>query len=203
MPAADHLAADHLAADHLAADALTLRRARLADRDALVAFNAAMAEETEGKTLDRAVLRAGVEAVLVDGDARRGFYLVAETPAADDTDGGGADSGGADGGGADGGGADGADDAALVGALLVTTEWSDWRNGRFWWIQSVYVRPAWRRRGVLRALYARVEAEARRAADVVGLRLYVEQANDAARRAYDALGMTETSYRFYETDFTT
>ncbi len=172
-------------ADRPAAAALTLRRARLTDRDALVAFNVAMAEETEGKALDRAVLRAGVEAVLVDGDARRGFYLVAEAPAGD----------------GEGGDAD-EDASALAGALLVTTEWSDWRNGRFWWIQSVYVRPAWRRQGVLRALHARVAADARQAADVVGLRLYVEQSNEAARRAYDALGMTETSYRFYETDFT-
>jgi len=88
-----------------------------------------------------------------------------------------------------------------VGCLFLTREWSDWRNGWFWWIQSVYVLPAWRRRGVYRALYAAVLAEARARAGVCGLRLYVERENRAARRVYTALGMAETSYRLYEVDF--
>lgn len=86
-----------------------------------------------------------------------------------------------------------------VGALMITTEWSDWRNGAFWWIQSVYVLPEARRQGVYAALHAHVEARAEAADRVCGLRLYVERTNADARRTYEALGMTETPYRMYET----
>ena len=86
----------------------------------------------------------------------------------------------------------------IAGSLLVTFEWSDWRNGRMWWIQSVYVRPAHRRRGVYRALHEAVRERARAAGDVVGVRLYVERENVAAQRTYAALGMAETPYRVYE-----
>lgn len=84
-----------------------------------------------------------------------------------------------------------------VGALLVTFEWSDWCNGLLWWIQSVYVQPAWRRRGVYRRLHQRVKALAA-ANQARGLRLYVEQDNDIAQRTYRALGMTPTTYRLFE-----
>ena len=86
----------------------------------------------------------------------------------------------------------------VVGSLLVTYEWSDWRNGRIWWIQSVYVRPGHRRRGVYRALHEFVRARARSTGGVVGLRLYVERDNAAAQRTYAALGMHETPYLVYE-----
>ena len=86
----------------------------------------------------------------------------------------------------------------VVGSLLVTYEWSDWRNGRIWWIQSVYVRPEYRRRGVYRALHAFVRDRARSTTGVVGLRLYVERDNAAAQRTYAALGMHETPYLVYE-----
>ena len=86
----------------------------------------------------------------------------------------------------------------IAGALLVTYEWSDWRNGRIWWIQSVYVRPAHRRRGVYRALHEFVREQARAAGGVVGVRLYVERDNSNARSTYAALGMHETPYRIYE-----
>ena len=86
----------------------------------------------------------------------------------------------------------------IAGALLVTYEWSDWRNGRFWWIQSVYVRPGHRRRGVYRTLHAFVRDRARASDGVVGLRLYVERDNAVAQRAYAVLGMHETVYRIYE-----
>ena len=89
-------------------------------------------------------------------------------------------------------------DGAVVGALLVTYEWSDWRNGRFWWIQSVYVRPEYRRCGVYRRLHGFVRERARATADVVGFRLYVEHENIDAQRTYSALGMHETAYRMYE-----
>ena len=86
----------------------------------------------------------------------------------------------------------------IAGSLLVTFEWSDWRNGRLWWIQSVYVRPAHRRRGVYRALHEFVRDRARAEGGVVGVRLYVERENVTAQRTYAALGMTETPYRIYE-----
>lgn len=89
-------------------------------------------------------------------------------------------------------------DGRTAGCLLVTTEWSDWRAGWFWWIQSVYVALDCRGRGVYGALHEHVRAAARAAGDVVGLRLYVEQENARAQRTYRKLGMTETGYRLYE-----
>lgn len=86
----------------------------------------------------------------------------------------------------------------VVATLMVTTEWSDWRNGRFWWLQSVYVRPAWRRRGVFRAMYAYVTAAAALEPDVCGFRLYVEQDNRPAQSTYRALGMRTTGYLLLE-----
>ncbi len=89
-------------------------------------------------------------------------------------------------------------DGAPAGTLMLTREWSDWRNGDWWWIQSVYVLPQQRRRGVFEALYRHVEALAHAASDVVGLRLYVERGNDAARRTYAALGMADAGYEILE-----
>jgi ribosomal protein S18 acetylase RimI-like enzyme len=86
----------------------------------------------------------------------------------------------------------------VVAALMVTTEWSDWRNGRFWWLQSVYVQSGWRRRGVFRAMYAEVTAAAAREPDVCGFRLYVERDNHAAQATYRALGMQQTDYLLLE-----
>lgn len=86
----------------------------------------------------------------------------------------------------------------VIACLMVTTEWSDWRNGRFWWIQSVYVQPAWRRRGVFRALYADVREAALRESDVCGLRLYVEHENAVAQATYRSLGMQQTGYLLFE-----
>lgn len=89
----------------------------------------------------------------------------------------------------------------VVGGLMLTLEWSDWRDGWFWWIQSVYVEPSSRRRGVYRALYEHVLDQARAEEDVCGVRLYVEESNEPARAVYERLGMTPTSYRLYEVDF--
>jgi GNAT superfamily N-acetyltransferase len=86
----------------------------------------------------------------------------------------------------------------IVGQLMITLEWSDWRNGWFWWIQSVYVHADARRQGVFRSLFAHVEAEAQRAGDVVGIRLYVEQHNTAAQKTYADLLMHETGYSILE-----
>ena len=90
------------------------------------------------------------------------------------------------------------EDGAVLGQLQITYEFSDWRNGSFWWIQGVYVRSEDRRRGVFRSLYRHVEGLARRDPDVVGLRLYVERDNHAAQRTYLDLGMKQTAYLMLE-----
>lgn len=88
-------------------------------------------------------------------------------------------------------------DDKVVGSLLVTTEWSDWRNGVFWWVQSVYVAPSFRRQGIYRSLYAEVQQLAS-SKNVCGFRLYVEKENLPAKQTYEKLGMHETHYRMYE-----
>jgi GNAT superfamily N-acetyltransferase len=88
-----------------------------------------------------------------------------------------------------------------LGALLLTSEWSDWRNGVFWWIQSVYVVPAERRSGVFRKLYDHVVERARASGDVCGLRLYVDHENRIAQEVYRELGMSAARYRMFELDF--
>ena len=103
-------------------DHLNIRLARPEDAAMIASFSAAMALETEGRHLDRDRLHNGTIALLHSPD--RGFFLVAELEQADDR--------------------------RLLGQLMITYEWSDWRNGVFWWIQSVYVDPAWRRQSVFR-----------------------------------------------------
>lgn len=89
-------------------------------------------------------------------------------------------------------------DGAVVGCLMITFEWSDWRSALFWWIQSLYVRPQYRRRGVFKCLHDFVKTQALQHPDVCGIRLYVEQSNHVAQRAYDQIGMKPTTYRMYE-----
>ena len=88
----------------------------------------------------------------------------------------------------------------VVGQLMLTREWSDWRNGDIWWIQSVYVAQDFRGRGVFKALYRHVEQFAR-AEGAVGLRLYVEKENGAAQKTYESLGMSLTHYLVMEEMF--
>ncbi|MCW5579496.1 MAG: GNAT family N-acetyltransferase [Dokdonella sp.] len=145
------------------ASLITIRDASEGDRDFLVHSNAAMAQETEAKVLDRAILARGVAALLAA--PQRGFYLIAERA------------------------------GERVGCLLVTHEWSDWRNGVWWWLQSVYVRPECRGRGVFAAMYRRIRAEARSTPGVCGLRLYVERENHPAQQVYAKLGMRDEPYR--------
>jgi ribosomal protein S18 acetylase RimI-like enzyme len=85
-------------------------------------------------------------------------------------------------------------DGEAVGQTGVTFEWSDWRNGWYWWVQSVYVREDARRRGVFTALYRHVEALALADPGVIGIRLYVERENARAQETYRALGLTEEGY---------
>ena len=104
----------------------------------------------------------------VFGDAQKGFYVVAE------------------------------DERRVVGCLLITFEWSDWRNGWFWWIQSVYVRPEARGKSVYSRLYTFVKERAALASDVCGFRLYVDKENEHAQRVYEKLGMELSNYLPYE-----
>ena len=90
--------------------------------------------------------------------------------------------------------------SAPAGQLLITYEWSDWRNGMFWWLQSVYVAPEHRRSGVFSALYAHVLAAAREATNVCGIRLYVERENCRAASTYRALGFRDAGYQVMETE---
>ncbi|MGB7922395.1 MAG: GNAT family N-acetyltransferase [Pyrinomonadaceae bacterium] len=150
-------------------------RLRLADeRDApaIVEFNRAMARETEAKELAVDILSAGVESLLKN--PRYGFYVVAEHSDAPESAG------------------------ETVASLMVTYEWSDWRNGLFWWIQSVYVKPEFRRQGVYRRLYEFVKSRAATEGDVRGFRLYVEKENRIAQQTYERLGMAETYYKMFE-----
>ncbi len=89
----------------------------------------------------------------------------------------------------------------IVSVLMVTFEWSDWRNATFWWIQSVYVTPAFRRRGLYSRLYDFVRARARSEGDVCGFRLYVEKDNVTAQKVYESLGMSASDYLMYEETF--
>ena len=90
-----------------------------------------------------------------------------------------------------------------AGQLLITYEWSDWRNAFFWWIQSVYVSPEYRRMGVYKALHVYAAVEARRQGNVCGLRLYVDKDNRIAQGAYASLRMRQTHYDMYEIEFDT
>ncbi len=90
------------------------------------------------------------------------------------------------------------EDDEIQASLMVTTEWSDWRNGLFWWIQSVYVKPDFRRKGLYRQLYLRVKSLAETETGVCGFRLYVEHDNKAAQNTYRSLGMQETEYKLFE-----
>ncbi len=88
--------------------------------------------------------------------------------------------------------------STVVASMMITYEWSDWRNGVIWWLQSVYVLPTYRRRGVFRAMHQFVTQQAAASKQVCGLRLYVDHQNGTAQRTYRDLGMTESHYRMFE-----
>ena len=101
-------------------------------------------------------------------DDKKGFYVVAE------------------------------DEGKIVGGLMVTFEWSDWRDGWFWWIQSVYILPDYRGKRIYSLLYQFVKSEAEKQGDVCGFRLYVEKENENAQKVYEKLGMESSHYLMYE-----
>jgi GNAT superfamily N-acetyltransferase len=124
-----------------------------------------LAEESEGKILDRSVLTPGVKAGLAD--PHKALYFVAE------------------------------EDGVIVGQTMITYEWSDWRNGWIWWIQSVYVRPEARRGGVFRSIFQHILQTAKQEG-VIGIRLYVEKENHKAHETYLKLGMEWAGYQVME-----
>ncbi|HSF68596.1 MAG TPA: GNAT family N-acetyltransferase [Nitrospiraceae bacterium] len=154
-------------------DHLHIRLARPEDAPMIESFSAAMALETEGRRLDLGRLHDGTIALLESPD--RGFFMVAELEQAGER--------------------------RLLGQLMITYEWSDWRNGAFWWIQSVYVDPAWRRKGVYRLLYDTVVAIGKADTKMCGIRLYVARDNRTAQTVYRRVGLTPSMYDVYEDDF--
>lgn len=147
-----------------------VRRGTPADIDEIASFNIRMAKETENINLLPEVITQGVNNMINHPD--RGFYLVVDAGHAENLE--------------------------IAASLMVTTEWSDWRNGMFWWIQSVYVLPKWRRKGLYRLMYEKVKALADEDNNVCGFRLYVERENEVAQHTYAALGMKPTHYHLYE-----
>jgi len=147
---------------------LQIRRARASDRIIVAEFNRRLALESESKRLDAAVLEAGVASALADPD--RLCYWLAEL----------------------------GEPAEVLGQAAISREWSDWRNGWIWWLQSVFVVESHRGRGVFRALFRLIRDEARDQPDVIGLRLYVEDSNEPAHRTYRALGMQPGGYSLYQ-----
>jgi GNAT superfamily N-acetyltransferase len=148
---------------------LLIIKARFEDWKRIVDFNLQMAEETEGKILDENLVREGVKAVL--NNQLMGFYLLAEN-----------DEG----------------TKIIVGQLMITFEWSDWRNSNIWWIQSVYVDKKFRNRTVFSQLFNTVAEMALSQKSVGRLRLYVREDNSPAKQVYESLGMTKTPYEIYE-----
>ena len=151
---------------------ISTREATRADIKYIAEFQHAMALETENRTLDALTLKQGISAVF---DApQKGCYIVADVNADEESG------------------------AQVLGSLLITYEWSDWNNATYFWIQSVYVDSAWRRRGVYRALYEHVLSMAAKRGDNCGIRLYVERTNTIAQQAYNNLGMHKSPYDLYE-----
>ena len=157
----------------MTSESILIRQAVQDDAETLVEFNRAMALETEHRQLDRATLRKGTLALLEDSSY--GFYILAELSEEQGR--------------------------KPVGQLMITYEWSDWRNGIFWWIQSVYVDPVWRRRGVYRAMHRHILAKAKADPQVCGIRLYVERENRRAQNVYQGVGLTPSVYTVFEQDF--
>ena len=147
-------------------ESFQIRNAIPEDAESIIAFNQAMARETENRILEERTIRAGVQHIFDEPD--HGFYLVAENI------------------------------KKIIGTLMVTREWSDWRNGEFWWIQSVFVERNYRRKGVYREMYQFVKNLAASKTDICGFRLYVEKDNTIAQKTYRSLNMEETPYLLFE-----
>lgn len=150
---------------------IKIRTTTLEDADAISDCNQMMAMETENKTLPEHTINRGVRRLMEQ--PQYGFYLIAESDTAEAT-------------------------PPIAGTCMVTTEWSDWRDGLFWWVQSVYVKPEYRKQGVYTAMYNTIKSMAAKQPDICGFRLYVEKDNKVAQKAYESLGMSVTDYLLYE-----
>lgn len=153
----------------MASDELRIRDALPDDHAVIAEYNDSLARETEHRSLDPALIKPGVKALLADD--RKGRYWLAEV------------------------------NDKVIGQIMVTYEWSDWRNGCFWWIQSVYVHRDHRRNGVFSALYRHVESLAIADSTACGIRLYVEEQNIRAEQTYRSLGMQKPGYNVMESEF--
>ena len=153
----------------MADETLEIRAARPEDAATIIDFQLRMARETEGLELPFDTVQRGVEAVFADPG--KGAYWLAENTE---------------------------DAGRIVGCLLTTFEWSDWRDGTVLWIQSVYVVPEARGRGVYRALHEHLRKRVESSPDLKGLRLYVDLRNTAAQRVYERMGMSREHYALYE-----
>jgi GNAT superfamily N-acetyltransferase len=147
---------------------LHVRAANPSDHLIIADFNRRLAVESENKLLDPAVLAAGVASAL--GDPERLCYYVAEM----------------------------GEPPEVIGQAAISREWSDWRNGWVWWLQSVYVAEPNRGQGVFKAIFQHIRREARARDDVIGLRLYVENSNERAIQTYRALGLQPGGYSLYQ-----
>lgn len=154
-------------------DTIRIRRAEPDDTNTITAFNTAMAFETEHHHLDQARLRDGIRSLL--SHPEYGFYIIAEHSSCHVIQ--------------------------PIGQLMITFEWSDWRNGVFWWIQSVYVAPDQRGRGVYQAMHRHITDEAKNDPCICGIRLHVAQDNHRAHAAYRKVGLAPSPYDMYEQDF--
>ena len=148
---------------------IVVRKAELKDADRITCLNIWLARETEYKELDKTVVSKGVKALLKDSS--KGFYIVAEKASKP---------------------------FMIVGQLLITFEWSEWRNKYFWWVQSVYVDKEYRNQKIFSTLFKYVIKLAASEKDVYGLRLYVEKNNECAKLIYESLGMKQAPYVVYE-----
>lgn len=143
----------------------TIVRGEMDDIESIVQFQAKMAMESEGTTLDLEKVTKGVTAAM--NDESKGIYWVAKV------------------------------NGKAIGSLMVTREWSDWNNEWYWWIQSVFVLPDYRKHGVYKAMYSTLK-EVAKENKVSQIRLYVDKTNHPAQQVYQRLGMHESHYLMYE-----
>ena len=143
----------------------TIVRGEVDDIESIVQFQAKMAMESEGTTLDKEKVTKGVTAAM--NDESKGIYWVAKI------------------------------NGKAIGSLMVTREWSDWNNEWYWWIQSVFVLPDYRKHGVYKAMYSTLK-EVAKENKVSQIRLYVDKTNHPAQQVYQRLGMHESHYLMYE-----
>ncbi|MFM1802333.1 MAG: hypothetical protein RJA81_1685 [Planctomycetota bacterium] len=150
-------------------DIIIVREAVLGDAETIFRFNQSLALETENRHLPDETLRNGIRAALLEKN-RLAYWMACKS----------------------------GDDPSMMGQIAVSYEWSDWRNGWIWWLQSVYVDQPFRKQGVFRSLLNHVNTVARTSQDVIGLRLYVEHENTPAIMTYTKLGFERSGYHVME-----